>query len=286
MNAAARAGAVHNKAIGSIIRELRDLSADQIEQILDYQRRNHLRFGEAAVALQLASADDVLEALSRQFHYPYVTESGHQRPELVALTRPFSAQAESFRALRSQLMLRIYGSRETRRAVAVVSAEPGAGKTFVAANLAVTLAQLGGRTLLVDADMRNPRLHEVFQIDNTTGLSAILSGRTEHKAVQQIDDIPALFVVAVGATPPNPLELIERPAFGLLMNELVAKFDHVIVDTPAVARGTDATVIAARCGAAIVVARRNESRLGPLRTLVHALQDNVEKVLGVAFNDH
>ena len=142
------------------------------------------------------------------------------------------------------------------------------------------LAEFGATTLLFDPGNFS------HGFEGITGLSAILSGRTEHKAVQQIDDIPALFVVAVGATPPNPLELIERPAFGLLMNELTAKFDHVIVDTPAVARGTDATVIAARCGAAIVVARRNESRLGPLRTLVHALQDNVEKVLGVAFNDH
>lgn len=284
---------VHDKAIGTIIREIRDLSAEQIEQILEYQRRNHVRFGEAAVALQLASADDVLEALSQQFHYPYATGvQQFQRPELVALTRPFSAQAESFRAVRSQLMLGVFGGRDTnththtRRAVAVVSADAGAGKTFLAANVAVTLAQLGGRTLLIDADMRNPRLHEVFQISNATGLSAILSGRTESKAVQQIDDIPSLFVVPVGATPPNPLELVERPAFGLLMRELVAKFDHVIVDTPASAWGSDGTVIAARCGAAIVVARRHETRLRQLGDLVDSLQGNVDKVLGVVFNDH
>ena len=79
-------------------------------------------------------------------------------------------------------------------------------------------------------------------------------------------------MLPVGITPPNPLELVERPAFGLLMRELVSKFDHVVVDTPAAEYGADASVIAARCGAALVMARKNASRMGALQDLVADLR--------------
>jgi protein-tyrosine kinase len=224
---------VHDRSIGDIIAELRNLSAEQVEQVLQHQRQTGVRFGEAAVALGLASKDDVLVALSRQFHYPYAPEEERAvSPELVALNEPFGTRAEYFRALRSQLMMRLYAEGEPRRALAIISPEPGDGKTYCAANLAVTLAQLGGRTLLVDADMRGPRVHEVFKLDNRAGLSGILSGRTDVQAIQAVPGVPTLFVLPVGTVPPNPLELVERPAFGLLMRELTAKFDHVVVDTP------------------------------------------------------
>ena len=137
----------------------------------------------------------------------------------------------------------------------------GDGKTFFAANLAVALAQLGGRTLLVDADMRGPRQHEVFGIENDRrACRASCRAVPSRSVIQQVAGLPSLFVLPVGITPPNPLELVERPAFGLLMRELLSKFDHVVVDTPAAVFGADAAVIAARCGAALVIARKGRSR--------------------------
>ena len=242
---------VHDRSIGDIISETRNLSPEQVEQILAYQRQNNSRFGEAAVALGFVNVDDVLFALSQQFHYPYATEERRGiSPELVTLNEPFSIQAEAFRAVRSQVISRIFTETGPRVAVAVISPQSADGKTYFAANLAVTLAQLGGRTLLVDADMRNPRQHEVFKLANNAGLSGILSGRAEAQSIRQVTGIPSLFVLPVGTVPPNPLELVERPAFGLLMRELTSKFDYVIVDTPALASGVDATVIASRCGSA------------------------------------
>ena len=279
---------VHDRSIGAIISETRNLSAEQVEQILAHQRDKGIRFGEAAIALGFASTDDVLFALAQQFHYPYAPEERRKiSPELVTLNQPFSLQAESFRAIRSQMMMRVFVESDgPRPALAVVSPNTGDGKTYFAANLAVALAQLGGRTLLVDADMRGPRQHEVFSLSNNAGLSGILSGRAESQVVQQVAGVPSLFVLPVGITPPNPVELVERPAFGLLMRELSSKFDHVIVDTPALLYGSDATVIAARCGSAIVIARRNESRVGALQDLVAMLSGTPAKLAGVIMNDY
>ena len=278
---------VHDRSIGDIIRDTRNLTAEQVQSIVEYQRSNDIRFGEAAVALGFASTDDVLFALAQQFHYPYAPEEQRKlSPELVTLNQPFSHQSEAFRAIRSQVMMRIYTGDAVRPALAVVSPEAGDGKTYFASNLAVTLAQLGSRTLLIDADMRNPRVHEIFNLPNSAGLSGILSGRTETKVIQQIGALPGLFVLPVGITPPNPAELVERPAFGLLIRELTSKFDHVVVDTPAATYGSDGAVIAARCGAAFMIARKDATRLSGLQDLVAMLSTGPAKIAGVIVNEY
>ena len=277
---------VHERSIGDILSELRSLTTEQVESILAHQREKGIRFGAAAVALGLASPDDVLFALAQQFHYPYAAES--QRllsPELVALNQPFSPQAEAFRSIRSQLIMRLNVDGAPRKALAVISPDPKDGKTFFCANIAVTLAQLGGRTLVVDADLRNPRQHEVFGVENSSGLSGVLSGRAESHVIHQVPGTANLFVMPVGITPPNPSELVERPAFGLLLRELMAKFDHVIVDTPAAVYGADASVIAARCGAALVLTRTNVSRVGALDELVQTLATTPAQLTGVIVNE-
>ena len=275
-----------DRPIGQILREKLRLSAEQVDAVLAHMRANGIRFGDAAVALGLATNDDVLQALSEQFGYAYANEDRRRlSPELVTLNQPFSSQAEAFRTIRSRLMMTVFSEDQQKRALAVVSPDSGDGKTFFAANLAITLAQAGGRTLLVDADLRGPRQHEVFNLENTAGLSSLLAGRVDTQIVQQVAGVPGLFVMPVGVTPPNPLELIDRPAFNMLMRELVLKFDHVVVDTPAVIYGADAHVIAARCGAVLIVARENASRVVALQQLVAALSQSPARVAGVIMNE-
>jgi len=277
---------VKDLALGEIFRETRKLSADQIEAILAHQRAHGMLFGEAAVALKLVEDRDVLWALSRQFHYPYALEGRKQfNPELLTATTPFSAISETFRSVRSQLIRRFAQDGE-RRALAVVSADAGDGKTFVAANLAIAFSQLGRRTLLIDGDMRSPRLHKVFGIDNSRGLSSILSGRLSARVLTPVTDLPSLFVLPVGAAPPNPLELLESPAFGLLIRELLGKFDHVIIDSPSAITGADAGVIAARSGAFVSVARQGRTRMDSMFELVHSLRDSSTLSLGFILNEH
>ena len=278
---------VDDRSIGAIIAAQHKLSAEQVKHILAYQRENRVRFGEAAVALKLVSQEDVLNALSQQFRYPYVPEGQRQLgSELVALHQPFTAQAEAFRSLRSEAMMRLRSNGEPRRALSIVSPDARDGKTYVAANLAVSLAQLpGSRTLLVDADLRGPRLHEIFRLANRPGLSSLLSGRADARAIQQVAGVPSLFVLPVGITPPNPLELLECPAFGLLMRQLVAEFDHVVVDTPAALHGRDSAVVAARCGAGLVVARKHKARAAALQDLAARLSENQARIAGVLVNE-
>jgi chain length determinant protein tyrosine kinase EpsG len=267
-----------DRSIGQILANNRQLDENQVSKIVAHQREKHVRFGEAAVALGYANLDDVISALSQQFNYAYATEEQRKDyPELVAFHQPFSKQVEAIRAIRSWVMMRVFSEpQQTRRALAVVSPNSGDGKTFFAANLAVTLAQLGGRTLLVD----------VFRMPNQHGLSAILAGRTEKRVVQQIPAIPGLFLLPVGIGPPNPLELLERPVFALLMRELTSKFDHVIVDTSAGEFGADPAVISAKCGAALVVARKNASRISALKDLAGVLNRSTATVAGVIVNEY
>lgn len=282
-----RPTALHDRSIGDIIAEANKLTPEQVERILAHQKSHGLRFGEAAVSLGLAKGEDVLWALSQQFHYPYAAGGGPATSdELVLAAKPFSDQAEAFRVLRSQINMKLYSADAPRKALAVISPDNGDGKTFFAANLAIAFSQLGGRTLLVDADMRSPRQHEIFGLDNSSGLSGILSGRSEKNVIRPVRDLPSLFVMPVGTLPPNPTELVERPAFALLMRELVTKFDHVIVDTPAAVHGADYAVISARCGAALALARKGATRVAALQDLVGLLGNTPTELAGVVMNEH
>ena len=274
-------------SIGHFIRRVRSLSELQIGQVLAYQRANGLRFGEAAIALKLATSDDVLWALSQQFDYPYAL--GEDTPinaELVAATDPFGEEAEAFRELRSQLTMGVLAEGQARRALAVLSPDVGDGKSYFAANLAISFSQLGGRALLVDADMRTPRQHLLFGVDNEAGLSGILSGRAEANVIHQVPNMPTLYVLPVGTLPPNPLELVQRPAMGLLVQELLNKFDHVVVDTPAAVHGADARILAARSGAAVVIGRRDRTRIKALQQLLGALAASQVRMAGVMLNEY
>lgn len=276
-----------DKSIGDIIRQANNLSPDQVEQVLAYQRQNNVKFGEAAVALGFAKREDVLWALSQQFHYPYsASPSDDVSAELVVASEPFGEAAEVFRDLRSQLITNLFNGEGPRRALAVVSSETGDGKSYFAANIAVAFSQLGGRTLLVDADMRTPRQHEVFGIQNSSGLSTILSGRSETNVIRPVADLPSLYLLPVGVVPPNPTELVQRPAFSLLIKELLSKFDYVVVDTPAASHGSDARVIAGACGAAVVVGRKGNSKMENLQKLIASVQKTSAKVVGAIMNDH
>lgn len=279
-------GGTKTKAIGELIQDARNLSADDLDRIGRYQRENDLRFGEAAIALGLADTEDVLQALAQQFKYAYADEETRKAaPELVMLNQPFGHQAEAFRAIRSQILMRTQSEKGQRRPLAVVSPDSSDGKTYFCANLAVALAQLGGKVVVIDADMRGARMDQVFGVASGAGLSGVLSGRGGKGIVKSVPGVPNLYVIPVGVQPPNPLELVEGPSFGMLLREVSIKFDHVIVDTPASCFGSDGVVIASRCGSALVITRKDANKVGRLQELVGSLQAGQVRLAGVIMNE-
>jgi len=277
-----------DRRIGEILCAMGAMTTGQVQKVLEHQRTHGKLFGEIAIALGYVKREDVISALSQQFSFPYAANRTDVQlhEELVMANAPFSDEVECFRSLRSDLLMGVLSpAAPVRTALAIVSPEIGDGKTFVLANLAVAFSQARGRTLVIDADMRSPRLHEVFGIENKAGLSNILSGRTETQVIQPVAYLPNLYMLPAGTLPPNPTELIHQPAFEILLHELVSKFDVVLVDTPAAAHGSDASVVAARCGAAMVVARRGASRVASLQALLARLAKSNTRLAGVMMND-
>lgn len=274
-----------DRHLGAVLVEAGRLTLQQVEQILLAQKRLGLRFGEAGMQLGLLTEEDVGFALSRQFDFPYL-QHGDSRvsAELVSALRPFTRQTETFRALRSQLMLRWLDDAPERRSIAIVSPGRGEGRTYVAANLAMVFSQLGEETLLIDADLRNPRQHAIFKLPNLTGLSTHLSERGE-AVPHPVPGLPGLSILRSGPTPPNPQELLSRASFAELIDAMRNRFEIVIIDTPAAEQSADAYLIAARAGAAVIVARRNRTRLAGLPILAERIGVSRATVVGTVFND-
>ena len=273
-------------SLGDILQRTKGLTAEQVERALDYQRQHGVRFGEAVVALGWAQAEDVIWALAQQFHYPYAPQGeGRLHDELVVANDPFCEDVEAFRDLRSQLILGVLGDVSQRRALAITSSDVGDGKTFVVANLAVAFSQLPGRTLIIDANLRQPRLHKLFGVSASVGLTGVLAGRAEANVIQPVAHLSNLYLMPAGVLAPNPAELLQRASFSLLLRELLAKFDHVLVDSPSYAVGSDARIIAVHCGAALIVGRKDSSRIPGMQALVKLLNKSNVKMAGILMNE-
>ena len=273
------------QALGAILMAAGRLRADENERIVRLQRDKGLRFGEAAVELGLASELDIRYAMARQFDYPCL-QAGESKvsASVVAAFSPFSLQAEALRELRSQLMLRWFDPVAGRKLLAVVSAGRGEGRTWMAANLGVVFSQLGLRTLVIDADLRRPSLHALFGVDNHSGLSALLLGRPAPDTIRRVPGLRSLAVLPAGVVPPNPQELLSRPALGELLQQYATAFDVVILDTPAGGRCADGVMVAARARAALMVARRNASRSADVRRYAERLRESGVGLAGSVMN--
>jgi protein-tyrosine kinase len=146
-------------------------------------------------------------------------------------------------------------------------------------------AQAGERTLLIDANLRRPRVHEMFGLNNRSGLSTLLSGRTGNEAIVHITELAGLFVLPSGPTPPNPLELLGQVAFADLLNSARASFDVVIIDTPGLSDGDDAILVTARAGAALAVARSRYTKVEAFRSMLAEMKAMGVLMTGTVLNE-
>lgn len=181
-------------------------------------------------------------------------------------------------------MLRWLGSENERRSIAIMSPDRGEGRTYVAANLGLVFAQVNQRTLLIDGDLRNPKLHVLFGLDNATGLSTSLTDHGEAD-VQHIAGLTELAVLPSGPIPPNPQELLSRTVFSELIHSLQKRYEVVIVDTSPAETSADAYMVAARTGAGLIVARRGITRVAHLNLLTERIGMTRAAILGTVLNE-
>ncbi|MCC7596621.1 chain length determinant protein tyrosine kinase EpsG [Janthinobacterium sp. FW305-129] len=273
-----------DSSIGGLLLESGKITPENAERVLRMQKELGIRFGEAALRLGLITEADIEQVLARQFDYPYLQPGAGKYPqELVAAYQPFSHQVETLRAVRSQLMLRWFA--RGSKSLVVLGMEPGDGASLFAANLAVVFSQLGEHTLLVDANLRAPRQHEIFDLKTRQGLSDVLAGRAELDIIAKVESFVALSVLAAGTLPPNPQELLSRTSFVTLNKQLESRYDVVLYDVPAYATGSDALAVAARAGGVLLVARKNKTPMAEVAAMSEQMTHSGAQVVGSVMVD-
>lgn len=270
--------------IGALLVTAGRLAQENVPRILDYQRKAGLLFGEAGVAMGLLDEEDVRHALALQFGHAFLSPDSGLGAELVAAYDPDCQAVEHLRVLRSQLMLRWFENDARQAALAVVSPGSGEGRSYITANLAVLFSQLGKRTLLLDADLRRPRQHRIFGLSGRIGLSSVLAGRAGWDSVVEVKSLPNLWVLPAGVVPPNPQELLARPGFARLIQALRSSYEVILIDTPAAHHHADAGTIAARAGAALVLACRNATSVPRVSHLADDLRQFGVTIVGAVLN--
>ncbi len=197
-----------------------------------------------------------------------------------------SSLAEAYRHLRTSILLSTAG--RAPKSLLITSSLPSEGKTTTATNTAISLAQTGARVLIIDADMRRPRLHSIFNVDNKVGLSSLLASElSDHDltgAIKQ-DEKTKLFLITSGPIPPNPAELIGSSQMANLLANLQTRFTHVVVDSPPIASFTDGVLIASMVDGVILVVHAGQSSRQVVRRSRQLLQEIGAKILGVVLNN-
>ena len=213
--------------------------------------------------------------------------NGHQGgPELLLNGSQRSALAESYRQLRTLVLLSSAGG--APKTLLVTSSQPGEGKTTTVVNTAMILAQTGARVVIVDGDMRRPRLHSIFNVDNDKGLSAILASKMSEgemlRCVQQHEE-SSLYLLPSGRLPPNPAELLGSDQIRSLMSVLESTFTHVVIDSPPVASFTDGVLLSSVADGVLLVVHGGAASRHIVRRSKQLLSDVGAKIFGVVLNN-
>ncbi|MFN5555526.1 MAG: polysaccharide biosynthesis tyrosine autokinase, partial [Chryseotalea sp.] len=216
---------------------------------------------------------------------PVVGGIGHNREveTLVVIKKPRSSMAESFRALRSNL--NYFTENKSNQVFMVTSSLPGEGKSFTSLNLASVFALAGKKTLLIGADLRKPKLYDDLGLKNDLGLSQYLSNLATLDQVIQTSEIENLDMIAGGATPPNPSELLLKPQMKELVEHLRQRYDFIVLDTPPLGLVTDAFVLAALANHILFVVRQGFTPLPVLQSLEEYHQRGKLQNISIVFND-
>jgi receptor protein-tyrosine kinase len=252
------------------------LSADDLRRIRAAMESFDLGFGEAALRLGLATQADV-DGAGQQVKPEERAARARPDPTLPLLADPFSPHSERLRALCTELQLRREGNE--CNAFAVISAARHEGRSWLAAEVAIALSELGQPTLLVDADLRNPSQHTLFGLPQEGGLSDALLDRSAPD-IQSVQGLPHLFVLTAGRSVTRPVEVLSDPLVGDLLVGWKRRYQHVVYDTTAVTGTSDALTLMLQVARALLLVRYRKTRTAEARDVVRRLGAGRASVLG------
>lgn len=270
--------------MGRLLLDSGKITSAEFKLIMDTQALRGLRFGDAALELGITNTADINAVLAQQFAYPGIPDSNSKLDKrLFTAFRPDSLKTEALRSLRSELQLR-YFNHSPNLSLALVGANDALGIAMTSANLAITFAQLGLRTLLVDSNLRAPQLHTLFGLsERHPGLADLISGRVlvEPKAIPELG---SLWLLPAGTEAPNPQELIASPNYSRRMKDLSETFDVILLNTAPLNPTLDAQIVAAHAGAALLVVQEGVSRLKDVENICNNLRGFGVRLLGAALH--
>jgi capsular exopolysaccharide synthesis family protein len=194
-----------------------------------------------------------------------------------------SSIAESFRTIRTAVFFSI--PKDEARIIQITSAEAGEGKSTLASNLSIAMAQSGQRILLLDADLRHPTQHKVFETHRDHGLSSVLAGMKSLDQVLHHTEIKGLDLLVAGPDVPNPADMLSSKAFQDLLNQKLGDYDRIIVDSPPIVPIADGSILAAACDASIIVVRAEKSSTKALQQARKIMASVGAQVMGTLVND-
>jgi len=248
-------------------------------------------FAGVGMAFFLETLDNTIKStddIGRQTDWPFLgyipmVRKDNQMLEFFVHSKPKSALSETYRTIRTGLL---FSSTQENPLKSVLITSPGEqeGKSTTVSNLAIAMAQNNKKVLLVDADMRKPRLHHVYEVDNKKGLSTYLSGQTSFEEIVHSTDIENLSLIGCGPHPPNPSELLATKKMEQFVTYAKAKFDYIFFDTPPIMVVTDAVVLSKAVDGTIIVMESGRTSRKIVPMLRQKLDNSKAKVTGFIIN--
>lgn len=270
-------------SIGKLLLETGKLSPENIDMILTEQRTHGLRFGEAAKQLKLIKQSDIDEVLASQFEFDSDHLKGKVSKIVLPINQPFSKQAEKIRSLRNQVSVRWLND---FKSIMLASPQKKSGTSMLAANMAVSFAQIGKKTLIVDANMRSPSQHQIFNVKNGLGFSDLIAGKASLEEISQVNPLNNLTIMLSGVIPPNPAELISRGKLPSILEQLESIYDVIIFDTPSTLEYEDAIAMSSYIKGVLLVIRKHKTSIKQVRKIRRQLEMQKTDVIGAFINEY
>ncbi|RIL36302.1 polysaccharide biosynthesis tyrosine autokinase [Staphylococcus equorum] len=211
-----------------------------------------------------------------------MTKKNRTISPLYVRDKPKSAISEKFRGIRSNIMFS--NADKEVNSLLITSEKPSSGKSTVSANIAVTYAQAGYKTLIIDGDMRKPTQHYIFDLPNNNGLSSLIINKSTYGEAIKETNVNRLGILTAGPNPPNPSELISSKRFGEIYNELLEHYDFIVVDTPPINTVTDAQIYAQTIGNCALVIDGEKNNRNEVKKAKDLITKSGGKLLGAILN--